>query len=540
MKKGRVVIVVIVVLVIAAAVVWRTYFQKKGEEGVLLLSGNMEVTETNVGFKLAGRVTELAVDEGDHVQKDQRLAGLDDAELASLVSQSRAALQEALSRLAELQNGSRPQEIEEARANVGSQEAELTRLGKDFERADKLFKNGAISNAEFDAAKSAYETRIEMRKNASEALSLVKEGPRKESIAAAVHQVEQAKAALRTAEDRLKDTIIYAPGSGVILRKNVELGETVATGTPIYTIGDLSSPWIKVYVPEAELGLVKLGQKAQVSCDAYPGKTYDGWVSYISSEAEFTPKNVQTQEERVKLVYGVKVRVNNPDQDLKPSMPADVRIQLTGLSAPSSGKAATRRRGCPGLPAQPRFAQLMGLSAPSTSKARGASPLNLASFGLPPGSAPPRRGSADVRIQLTGLSAPSTSKARGASPLDLASLGLPPGSAPATRRRGCPGLPVRPRFAQLMGFSTSSTGRAGWSLPVRPRFAQLMGFSTSSTGRAGWSLPARPRFAQLMGFSTPSTSKARGASPPDLASLGLPPGSAPPRRGSADLKILLR
>ena len=133
---------------------------------------------------------------------------------------------------------------------------------------------------------------------------------------------------MRTSEEKLGDTVIYAPGAGVILRKDVELGETVGTGTPIFTIGDLSSPWIKVYVPEAKLGLVKLGQKAQVSADTYPGKVYDGWVSYISSEAEFTPKNVQTQEERVKLVYAVKVRVQNPNHELKSSMPADVRILL--------------------------------------------------------------------------------------------------------------------------------------------------------------------------------------------------------------------
>ena len=328
MKKRKVGIIILILMAVAAFLLWRGYFHKEAEEGVLLLSGNMEVTETNIGFKIAGRVVELSVDEGREVQKGQVLARLDNAELASVVTQNRAALQEAISLLAELKNGSRPQEIEEARANVASQEAELVRLSKDFERSEKLFNNGAISAAQFDAAKSAYETRIALKRNASESLSLVREGPRKESIAAAGDRVEQAKAALRTAEERLKDTVIYAPGPGVVLRKNVEPGETVATGTPIFTIGDLSSPWIKVYVPEAKSGLIKLGQKAQVSADSYPGKTYDGWVSYISSEAEFTPKNVQTQEERVKLVYGVKVRVQNPDQELKPSMPADVRIGL--------------------------------------------------------------------------------------------------------------------------------------------------------------------------------------------------------------------
>jgi len=114
---------------------------------------------------------------------------------------------------------------------------------------------------------------------------------------------------LLNVEEKLKDTVIYAPISGVVIRKNIELGETVGTGIPVFTLGDLENPWMKVYVKEDKLGLVKLGQKAKVTVDSYPGKVYEGTVTFISSEAEFTPKNVQTKEERVKLVFGVKVRV---------------------------------------------------------------------------------------------------------------------------------------------------------------------------------------------------------------------------------------
>jgi HlyD family secretion protein len=341
MKKRKIGIVVVVLLLVVAFVIWRLYFQEKGDPNVLTLSGNVEVTETNVGFKLPGRVIELAVDEGTRVEKGQVLARLDNAELASGVIQARASLQEAVSRLAEIRSGSRPQEIEQAKANVRSQDAELARLRNDFDRAQKLFDNGAISKAQFDAAKSAFETRLALQRSAAESLSLVKAGPKKEAIEAAAFRVDVAKAAVKTSEDRLADTVIYAPFSGVVLKKNVELGETVGTGTPVFTIGDLSSPWIKVYVPETKLGLVKLGQKAEVSTDTYKGKTYDGWINYISSEAEFTPKNVQTQEERVKLVYAVKVRANNPNQELKPSMPADVKI-LLGQSADLQGSPSPR------------------------------------------------------------------------------------------------------------------------------------------------------------------------------------------------------
>ncbi len=326
--KKRIAIVVAVLIAIAAVLLVRSFLAKKPDDGALLLSGNVEVTETNIGFKLPGRVIELLVDEGQAVNKGDVLARLDNAELASIVRQNRAAALEAQARLAELQAGSRPQEIEQARASVRAQEAELARLHKDFERAEVLYKNGAISSAQFDAAKSAYENRAAQHKSAQEGLSLVHEGPRKEDIEAARQRAAQARAAVQAAEERLGDTVICAPVAGVVLRKNVELGETVSQGTPVYTLGDLANPWIKVYVKEDKLGLVKLQQKATISTDTYRGKTYDGWVSYIASEAEFTPKNVQTTEERVKLVFGVKVRVQNDRQELKPGMPADVRIAV--------------------------------------------------------------------------------------------------------------------------------------------------------------------------------------------------------------------
>jgi HlyD family secretion protein len=327
MKKKRLIIIAVVILVgVAIFLVWN--LRNKQDEGVISLSGNIEVTEANVGFKIPGRVVERAVDEGELVQGGQVLARLDGKELESVVAQNKAALEEATTKLAELRAGSRSQEIEQAKAVLSSQEAELTKATKDYERAEVLYKNGAISASQFDGAKSAYEARTAQRKNAAETLSLVREGARKEEKGIAEYRVQQARAALATAQERLRDTMLYAPMAGVVLRKNVEPGETVAAGTPILTIGDLETPWVKVYVKEDKLGLVKLGQTAEIKIDSFKGKTYEGTVSYISSEAEFTPKNVQTQEERVKLVFGVKVRVKNVNNELKPSMPADVKISV--------------------------------------------------------------------------------------------------------------------------------------------------------------------------------------------------------------------
>ena len=251
-------------------------FGNSRDNDALVLSGNIEVVEVNVGFKVAGRVRALFTDEGKRVASGDRLAEIDNAEFASVVSQNRASVQNA--------------------------EAEFDKAQKDLDRFTKLFQEGAISSQQMDSTKTAYEV--------------------------AVSRLNLSRASLRTAEVRYGDMVVFSPLAGVVMRKNVEAGETVSAGTPVFTIGDLENPWVKVYVQENKLGLVKLGQKAEVFVDSYPKKIYDGTVTYVASEAEFTPKNVQTREERVKLVYGVKVSVKNQNQELKPSMPADVKILL--------------------------------------------------------------------------------------------------------------------------------------------------------------------------------------------------------------------
>lgn len=317
-----------ILISVAIAVFLINRFSNKQEEGALVLSGNVEVIDINLGFKTPGRIVELLVEEGQKVNKDERLALLDNAELKRIAEQNKAFLNETSIKLEELKAGSRSQEIEQAKATVANAEAELIKAKNDLERYDALYKDALISAQQMDNAKKTYDVALSQHKKAIETLSLVKEGPRKEDIEAAASRVEQARAALKATEEKLKDTVLYAPISGVVLKKNVESGETVSAGLPAYTIGDLANPWIKIYVKEDKLGLVKLGQKAEVKVDTYPNKAYEGIVTFISSEAEFTPKNVQTQEERVKLVFGIKVSVKNINDELKPGMPADVRIML--------------------------------------------------------------------------------------------------------------------------------------------------------------------------------------------------------------------
>jgi len=244
------------------------------DQGALTLSGNVEVTEVNMGFKIPGRVQGVYTDEGRTVTKGEKIATLDSAEFESMVNQSKASVKNA--------------------------EAQYEKARKDHERYTMLYRDGVIASQQMDAAKATYDV--------------------------AVSQLQLSRASLSTAQVKLKDSVMYAPLNGVVLRKNIEEGETVGAGTMVITIGDLEHPWVKVYVKEDELGAVKLGQLADVVVDSFPHKRYEGIVTYIASDAEFTPKNVQTKEERVKLVFGVKVSVKNQNNELKPGMPADVKI----------------------------------------------------------------------------------------------------------------------------------------------------------------------------------------------------------------------
>jgi len=325
--KKRLLILGFVILV-GVAILFVTRKATDNTTGALSLSGTIEVTEANLGFKIAGRIREMPAQEGQKVKKGERLAALDSAELEGLVALYEAQLKEASARLAELVAGSRPQEVEQARAQLSQAEADVKKARADFQRAEILYQNGAISAEQMEAATRAYEVAQSQARRASESLSLVKEGPRKEDITAAEMRVQAARAQLRVARERLDDSVLFAPFDGVILIKYGEVGETVGAGTPAYKLGDLASPWVKVYVKEDKLGHVRLGEKAEVKTDSFPKKVYEGTVSFISSEAEFTPKNVQTQEERVKLVFGVKVSMQNTNDELKPGMPADVRIML--------------------------------------------------------------------------------------------------------------------------------------------------------------------------------------------------------------------
>ncbi len=296
--------------------------------GDLLLSGNIEVTDAQLGFKIPGRVAERAVSEGGRVTAGQLIARLDDAEQKEQLALRRAEQSAAEAALAELEAGSRPQEIAAAEATLHSAEAERDRARLDFTRQQELLGKEAISNREFEAAQAQLKVADARAAEAGERLKLVQAGPRTETINQARARVEQARASVALAGTQLENTRLVSPLTGVVLSHNVEPGEFVSAGTPVATVADIAHMWVRAYVNQTDLGRVHLGQKVAVHTDTFPDKTYDGTVSFISAEAEFTPKTVQTPKERVKLVFRLKVDVANPNDELKSGMPADVVIPV--------------------------------------------------------------------------------------------------------------------------------------------------------------------------------------------------------------------
>jgi HlyD family secretion protein len=327
MKKKKIIIPILLILAAAAAVlIFRN--RQAPDPNVIRVSGNIEVTDVEVSFKIAGRVEERLVSEGQEVKAGQLVARLDSSDLAREIAQRRAQSAAAQSALAELKAGSRPEEIAQAEAALERARADGDRARLEFERQKKLYEREVISTREFDQAKTAYDAAEARIREVKELLALVRKGPRQEKIDQAGAALEQARQALALAETRMGYATLYAPGSGIVLAEAVEPGEFVSPGTPVITIGDLKSVFLRAYINETDLGRVKTGQAVRIKTDTFPGKAYQGRISFIASQAEFTPKNIQTQKERVKLVYRIKVEVPNPDQELKPGMPADGEIRI--------------------------------------------------------------------------------------------------------------------------------------------------------------------------------------------------------------------
>jgi HlyD family secretion protein len=390
MKRRKAIPLLILLLAVAGLTYYLLYYRPGLTNNLIRTSGHIEVTGVDMSFRLAGHVARLLVDEGHQVKKGDLLAELDqevlrarrdqvaaqvkelEAREASLslsieiregvldaeVGRAKAGVSAADARYQSLRTGSREEEIREAAAGRDRARTEWENRHRDYQRMKELYERRIISFSQYDQSRTSEEAARAAYEAALERFKLVKTGPRRELIeegqanlagsdaalrAARVArrevdklrldlkalsaQAEQARALLRVAEDDLVRSRIYAPFDGFVTVKDVEEGEYVQPGTPVLTLAQLDQVWARTYVPETQLGKVRLGQKADVRSDSFPEKTYPGTVTFISPEAEFTPKNVQTTEERIKLVFRIKVTLDNPRQELKPGMPVDVVLR---------------------------------------------------------------------------------------------------------------------------------------------------------------------------------------------------------------------
>jgi HlyD family secretion protein len=372
---------------------WLWWRDRQDARDIIQASGRIEVTEVNVSSKVTGRVIKRYVDEGVDVKAGQLIAVLEGEELEAQLRQALATLHSVEGRLLQarislrieptlvqaqirqaeenlrsaeerlrlLQAGSRPQEIEEGRANLRQNLArlEIARLTRD--RYRDLLADGAVSKQDLDRAESDFQAADAAVRATRERLAVLEEGSRIEDIRAAQAERDRAAAALEAAranaatldlrqqdvrvaeaavreaqanvrrlETQVAELKVFSPLDATVLTKAAEEGEVVAAGKPLVLLGDLDHPWIKVYVTETEVGRVKLGAPARILVDGFPQQPFRGTVSWIADEAEFTPKNIQTKEERVNLVYAVKVTIDNAQRKLKAGMVADAELLDAG------------------------------------------------------------------------------------------------------------------------------------------------------------------------------------------------------------------
>lgn len=324
-KKAMAGIVILAVIILAG---YLYLHRKPAESDSLNVSGTIEVTSVALSFKIGGRITERLVDEGQIVSAGQLIARLEDDELKHERDGRAAEETASWALVADLEAGSRREEIAQGEAALARIRADAKRLSQDALRTEALFEREVIARNELDAARAARDSSTAAVHEAEQRLKLLRSGPRPDAVRQARARVEGASAGRALAETRLTQSILNSPLSGLVLAKHAEPGEMLAPGAPVVTIGKLDQVWLRAYIPERELGRVKVGQAARVSVDSWPGRSFDGKISFISPEAEFTPKNVQTAKERVKLVYRIKITLDNPKMELKPGMPADAAIEI--------------------------------------------------------------------------------------------------------------------------------------------------------------------------------------------------------------------
>jgi multidrug resistance efflux pump len=303
-----------------------------GSENTVRLYGNIDIRDAQLAFQDQERIAEVRVEEGDRVKAGQVLARLQTQRLNAQIRQAEAqaaAQQDVLQRLLA---GTRKQEIEQAQAELNAAQVRVANAQRSYARIQKTAGAGASSQQALDDARAALDVAKAQLKVSEKSLQLAEEGPRQEDIAEARNNLQAARAALDLLQIRLSEATLEAPADGVVRSRILEPGEMADPSRPVLTLSLMDPKWVRAYVPEPQLGFLQLGMPAHVTSDSFPGQIFEGWVGFISPEAEFTPKTVETTDLRTKLVYEVRIYVHDPQDRLRLGMPVSVDIGRNGKS----------------------------------------------------------------------------------------------------------------------------------------------------------------------------------------------------------------
>jgi HlyD family secretion protein len=326
-SKSRILLVVLL-LAASGAGYWLWSVRQHAATDRLTLQGNVEVRQVNLGFKVAGRIEHLNVEEGDAVKANQPLASLEKVYFQDTIAQTRAQLGQAAANYDKLKAGYREEEINQAKALVAEREAAVTNARITRERAEQMLKTTFGSQKTFDDAAAIERQAVAQLNYARQTLHLQEVGYRKEDIAFARDQLGERQAAVNVVERQLADADLIAPSAGTVLSRVREAGAIVGVGDTVYVLSLTSPIWVRTYVSEPDLGRIRPGMEAQVRTDAAGGKTYTGRIGFISTSAEFTPKNVESTELRSALVYRLRVVLNDEGDmgALRQGMPVTVVV----------------------------------------------------------------------------------------------------------------------------------------------------------------------------------------------------------------------
>jgi HlyD family secretion protein len=302
---------------------------RRGSDASLIVaSGHVEATDVRVSTKIGGRIESLPVKEGDRVKAGQDLAAVETTDVNLSLLQAKAERGQAAAELRLRLAGSRKEDIAELEDEIKGVEADLAGAQRDLDRMQALLDRGSGTTKSRDDARTRHDVLAARLAAMKQSLARLRSGSRPEEIDAARARLAATDARIAQLEQQLVDARVKSPLDGVVTEKIAEAGEILQAGSPLLVVTDLDSPWLTVYVAGPDLGRIRLGQEAEVVTD--DGQSRKGKLTFIASQAEFTPKNVQTRDERIKLVYKVKVGLENRDGLFKPGMPAEARLHAAG------------------------------------------------------------------------------------------------------------------------------------------------------------------------------------------------------------------